>query len=180
MRISKKIQLITISLLLAAITFGPTSALRRAHAVRYTQTTQSQQASSLSNNPVAAVAPYPRHSSRESLKWADGELSRMTLDEKIGQLVSVGINATFLNQESAEYRALRHQIEDNHVGGLILFQSPVYEAVHLLNRMQALARYPLLVSADLERGPAMRFDDVVDFGWIMAVGATGKIGRAHV
>lgn len=96
----------------------------------------------------------------------------MSLDEKIGQLICVGINATFLNQDSDAFKALRHQVEDNHVGGIILFRGPVYESVVLVNRMQNLARYPLLISADLEAGSGMRFDDTVNLPWNMAVGAT--------
>jgi Beta-glucosidase-related glycosidases len=98
----------------------------------------------------------------------------MSLEEKIGQLISVGINATFLNQDSDAYQSLKHQIEDNHVGGLILFRGPVYESVVLVNRMQQLARYPLLISADLEAGSGMRFDDTINFPWNMAVAATGN------
>jgi beta-N-acetylhexosaminidase len=96
----------------------------------------------------------------------------MSLDEKIGQLISVGVNATFLNQDNEAFKALRHQIEDNHVGGIILFRGPVYESVVLVNRMQSLARYPLLISADLEAGAGMRFDDTINLPWNMAVGAT--------
>jgi len=48
----------------------------------------------------------------------------MTLDEKIGQLISVGVNATYLNQDSEAFRLLRHQVVDNHVGGIILFKAP--------------------------------------------------------
>jgi beta-N-acetylhexosaminidase len=73
----------------------------------------------------------------------------MSLDEKIGQLISVGINASFLNQESEAFRALRRQVEENHIGGIILFKSPVYESAVLMNRMQQLARRPLMISADL-------------------------------
>src|SRR5262245_27948912 len=98
----------------------------------------------------------------------------MSIEEKVGQLISVGVNATFLNQDSDAYRALKHQIEDNKVGGVILFRGPVYESVILVNRMQQLARYPLLVSADLEAGAGMRFDDTVNFPWNMAVAATGN------
>src|ERR671914_2520153 len=98
----------------------------------------------------------------------------MSLEEKVGQLISVGLNATFLNQESEAYRTLKHHIEDNKVGGLILFRGPVYESVILSNRMQQLARYPLLISADLEAGAGMRFDDTVNFPWNMAVTATGN------
>ena len=98
----------------------------------------------------------------------------MSLDEKIGQLICVGINATFLNQDSSAFKDLRHQVQDNHVGGIILFRGPVYESVMLVNRMQSLAHYPLLISADLEAGAGMRFDDTVNMPWNMAVGATGN------
>ncbi|HVF55051.1 MAG TPA: glycoside hydrolase family 3 N-terminal domain-containing protein [Pyrinomonadaceae bacterium] len=123
--------------------------------------------------PPAANAPYSRRASQDALKWADAELRRMSLDEKIGQLISVGVNARFLNQESDEYRQLLRQVEQNHVGGIILFRGPVYESTHLMNRMQQRARRPLLISADLEAGAGMRFDDTVNFPWNMAVGATG-------
>jgi beta-N-acetylhexosaminidase len=120
-----------------------------------------------------SASAYSRRPSKDALKWADAELKRMSLDEKIGQLISVGINATFLNRESTAYKALRRQVEENHVGGIILFGSPVYESVVLVNHMQQHARLPLLISADLERGPGMRFFDTTDLGWVMAVGATG-------
>ena len=119
-----------------------------------------------------AVRPYTRTPSRAALRWADRELKRMTLDEKIGQLVSIGVNATFMSQESDEFKWLRRQVEVNKVGGIILFRGPVYESVHLVNRMQGVARYPLLVSADLESGAGMRFDSTISFPWNMAVGAT--------
>lgn len=124
----------------------------------------------LANNPK----PYSRKPSKEAQKWADTELKKMSLDEKIGQLIYVGVNATFLNQESESFKALRHQVVDNHVGGIILFRGPVYESVVLCNRMQQLAKYPLLISADLEAGSGMRFDDTVNFPWNMAIAATGN------
>jgi len=120
------------------------------------------------------IAPYNREASSSALKWANKELGRMTLEEKIGQLISVGVNATFLNQDSDAYKTLKHQIEDNHIGGIILFRGPVYESVILVNRMQQLAKYPLLISADLEAGAGMRFDDTINFPWNMAVAATGN------
>src|SRR5262245_38814351 len=122
----------------------------------------------------AKVKPYKREPSSKALKWANDQLRKMSLEEKIGQLISVGVNATFLNQDSDAYRELKHQIEDNKVGGIILFRGPVYESVILVNRMQQLAHYPLLVSADLEAGAGMRFDDTVNFPWNMAVAATGN------
>ena len=126
-----------------------------------------------SQAPIKA-SPYKREPSARALKWANDELRKMSLEEKIGQLLSVGVNATFLNQDSEAYRTLKHHIEDNKVGGIILFRGPVYESVILVNRMQQLARYPLLISADLEAGAGMRFEDTVNFPWNMAVAATGN------
>src|SRR4030095_11418445 len=132
---------------------------------------RSQQSTTAGVPKFSAYNPQPSTPAR---KWANDELARMSLDEKIGQLISVGINATFLNQDSDGYQNLKHQIEDNKVGGIILFRGPVYESVILVNRMQQLGKYPLLISADLEAGAGMRFDDTVNFPWNMAVAATGN------
>lgn len=142
-------------------------------------TTNAASALRTSPTPVAVadsqkLKPFPATPSRDALKWADKQLGKMSLDERIGQLISVGINASFLNRESTAYKALRRHVEENHVGGIILFGSPVYESVVLTNRMQEHAKIPLLISADLERGSGMRFFDTTDFGWAMAIAATGN------
>src|SRR5437868_5103579 len=136
-------------------------------------------ASDLANPPPPStldqrIKPYSSRPSKDALTWADKELRKMSLDEKIGQLICAAVNATFLNQDSEAFKALRHQVVDNHVGGIILFRGPVYESVVLVNRMQLLAKHPLLISADLEAGSGMRFDDTVNFPWNMAIAATGN------
>ena len=125
-------------------------------------------------NAPTTIKPFPRQPSQEALKWADAQLKKMSVDEKIGQMISLGYNARFLNQDSAEFRELRRQITENHIGGVILFRGPVYESAVIVNRLQALAKYPLLVAADLEAGAGMRFDDTINFPWNMALGATGN------
>src|SRR2546423_1435973 len=122
----------------------------------------------------ASAKPYARKPSREAIKWADQQLKRMSREEKVGQMISIGVNATFLNRDSEAFKALRHQVVDNHVGGIILFRGPVYESVMLVNRAQSMAKYPLLISSDLEAGAGMRFDDTVNFPWNMAIAATGN------
>src|SRR5215471_7109083 len=122
---------------------------------------------------VDAQSPYRPEPSPKALKWADKELKHMSIDEKIGQLISIAVNATFLNRDSDAFRALQHQVVDNHVGGITLFRGQVYESVVLMNRMQQLAKEPLLIASDLEAGSGMRFDDTVNFPWNMAIAATG-------
>lgn len=119
--------------------------------------------------PVSAYRP-----SEKADKWADKKLKKMTLDEKIGQLVHIGINARFLSQDSVEFQDLKRQVTENKIGGIIVFVGDVYETVHLVNRMQEFSEIPLLISADFETGVAMRFEDTVNFPWNMAVAATGN------
>src|SRR5580765_613866 len=167
------------------LSISKTKSLRTAAAVALFATLASQSVLKVAHGSIndstrtsavaaSSIKPYSRHPSKDALKWADKELQRMSLDEKIGQLISVGINATFLNQDSEAFKALRHQVVDNHVGGIILFRGPVYESVVICNRMQELAKQPLLISADLEAGAGMRFDDTVNFPWNMAIAATGN------
>jgi beta-N-acetylhexosaminidase len=112
--------------------------------------------------------------SEEDWKWADEKLKKMSLDEKVGQLVHIGINARFLPQDSWEFQQLKRQVVENKIGGIIFFVGPVYETVHLMNRMQEFADIPLLISADFETGVGMRLEDTTVFPWNMAIAATGN------
>lgn len=112
--------------------------------------------------------------SEKDYKNADKTLKKMSIDEKIGQLVHIGINADFINQDSVEFQRLKKQITENKVGGITVFVGGVYETVHLVNRMQEISKFPLLISADFETGVGMRFMDTVNFPWNMGVAATGN------
>ncbi|MEP6925640.1 MAG: glycoside hydrolase family 3 N-terminal domain-containing protein [Pyrinomonadaceae bacterium] len=112
--------------------------------------------------------------SEKAQKWAEKTLHKMSPNEKIGQLVSIGINAQFWNEDSDAFGEIKRQIVDNKIGGVCLFGSPVYEAVRVTNRMQVLAKVPLLISSDFEAGIGMRFENTINFPWNMAVAATNE------
>jgi beta-N-acetylhexosaminidase len=112
--------------------------------------------------------------SEKANKWAEKQLKKMTLDEKIGQLIHIGVNARYLNQDHPEFLELKRQIVENKVGGIIVFAGGLYETVHFINRMQENAKIPLLISSDFETGVGMRFDETVNFPWNMAVAATNN------
>ncbi|MCS6874331.1 MAG: glycoside hydrolase family 3 N-terminal domain-containing protein [Acidobacteriota bacterium] len=117
--------------------------------------------------------------SKEAWQLADEKLKQMTLDEKIGQLIHIGINAKFLPQDSPEFIALKRQVTENKIGGIIFFMGNVYDTVHLINRMQELADIPLLISADFETGVGMRLENTLVFPWNMAIAATGNTDFAR-
>ncbi len=112
--------------------------------------------------------------SKKAWDWADKTLKKMSVDEKVGQLVHVGINARFANQDSFFFKDLRRHITENKIGGIIFFGAPIYETTHIANRMQEATKIPLLMSLDAETGIGMRFEDAVNFPWAMAVAATGE------
>ncbi len=101
------------------------------------------------------------------------EVSRMSLDEKIGQLVVVAAQGTFMNESSPAYQRLLRHVREHHIGGVIWYGADVYETAWVNDRLQASSRIPLLISADLEAGVGMRFDNTTFWPWAMAVAATG-------
>ncbi len=132
-------------------------------------------ASAIASQPSAIGTPQSRFEpSKKSWEWADKTLKKMTVDEKVGQLIHVGINARFANQDSWFFKDLRRHVVDNKIGGIIFFGAPIYETTHIANRMQEAARIPMLMSLDAETGIGMRFQDATNFPWAMAVTATGE------
>lgn len=112
--------------------------------------------------------------SKKSEEFAAKYVSKMSVEEKVGQLVHVGINAKFANQASAFFKDIQRHVVENKVGGIIYFGAPIYETTILANRMQQNAKTPLLMSLDAETGIGMRFEDATNFPWAMAVTATGN------
>jgi len=106
-------------------------------------------------------------------------VEQLPLDEKVGQMFVYAAHGTFMNEESAGWQQLRRQVVENKVGGVIWFVSNVYETSFLTRKLQAAARVPLLVSADLEAGVGMRFTDTTYWPPAMAVAATGDPSLAE-
>ena len=70
-------------------------------------------------------------------------------------------------------------MRENRVGGVIWFQSTTAETAAANAELQALARIPLLISADLEAGMGMRFTDATWWPPAMAIAATGDPSSAE-
>jgi beta-N-acetylhexosaminidase len=104
--------------------------------------------------------------------WAERTLRSLSLRDKIAQLVQIRVPGKFLNRQSPEFQAIRDQIRQNHVGGVVLFAGNVYESAILLNELQNLSNLPLIVAADFERGVSFRIADATSFPWTMALGAS--------
>ncbi len=121
-------------------------------------------------------------------KWVEKTLKKMSLQEKLGQLLMIYYFGEFTSTASPEYKNLMHQVEENHVGGFIvgterwplgIIRSQAYPTAVLANQLQQHAKIPLLVGADFESGTAMRIDEGTAFPSAMAVAAAGNPQDAY-
>ncbi len=113
---------------------------------------------------------------------------KLTLRDAVAQLVVVPFPGQTLKSNSKPWRDLAGLVRTQHVGGLILVNimqghlvqraDPV-EAATMINKLQKLARIPLVVGGDLERGASMRFKDTTVFPHAMAFAAAGDPGAAR-
>jgi beta-glucosidase-like glycosyl hydrolase/CubicO group peptidase (beta-lactamase class C family) len=120
--------------------------------------------------------------------WVESSLKKMTLREKLGQMLMPYYFGAFTSAQSAEYKNLVHEVEENQVGGFILGttrgplgieRSQVYPTAELTNELQRRAKIPLLIGADFESGTGMRLDEGTSFPSAMAVGATNDPKLAY-
>ncbi|HET9741741.1 MAG TPA: glycoside hydrolase family 3 N-terminal domain-containing protein [Terriglobales bacterium] len=114
-------------------------------------------------------------------KWAKKTLKKMSLEEKIGQLIQVRAYADFMNVDSDEYKQIRDEVKKYHLGSVlltvrvvdgILIKDLPYEAAAATNLLQQESKVPLIFAADFERGLSMRLNEVPAFPHAMAFGAT--------
>lgn len=138
--------------------------------------------------PRKPAAPAASKLTAADVRWVAATLKKMTLEEKLGQLLVVYYFGGFLSSESEQYKELLRQVEKNHVGGFVvqtrgsplgIERSQVYPTAVLANELQRHAKIPLLVTADFERGTAMRLDEGTSFPHAMAVAATGSAQDAY-
>jgi beta-N-acetylhexosaminidase len=142
--------------------------------------------------PSASAHKTPRTKTRRPASrtaWVEQTLGKMTLREKLGQMLMVYYFGVFTSIESPEYKELLRQVERNHVGGLIvgttrgplgIERSQVYPTAVITNDLQKRATVPLLIGADFESGTGMRLDEGTSFPSAMAIGATGDPNLAYL
>ena len=125
---------------------------------------------------------------REGDKWARKTLKKMSLEQKIGQLIMIWCRAEFLNVKDPEYIRMRDTMQKYHIGGFgmtvrvdgpFLLRNQPYEAAMLLNQLQRESELPLMFAADFERGLSMRLHGTTVFPHAMAFGADGSLADAE-
>lgn len=102
---------------------------------------------------------------------AEALFSKMTLEEKIAQLLIVRVSST---GTATETQKMIEDIRTYQPGGVCFFKgSPVREAL-ITNQMQSVSKVPMFISIDGEWGISMRLDSCVEFPRQMTLGALSE------
>jgi beta-N-acetylhexosaminidase len=128
-------------------------------------------ASSCARLPAPEAAPRFRP---PDAGWVGRTLEKMTLEEKIGQMIAVRFTGAFRNSDSEYLKNLETLIVTHKIGGLVLAGGEVYETAELTNALQKLGRVPLLVASDFERGVGNQITNATLFPPLMSLGAAGS------
>jgi len=143
----------------------------------------------------AAAASLAAARDKKATLWARKTLRKMTLDERVGQLVVAGLNGVFTPSDSDAALKLDRLVREGRVGGFHVFGggealpsallNPVYGTsggraikgqplaiAALLNRLQRAAAVPLLFTADFEGGAGYIVEGATRLPRAMALGAT--------
>jgi beta-glucosidase-like glycosyl hydrolase/CubicO group peptidase (beta-lactamase class C family) len=101
-------------------------------------------------------------------QWADSMLSKMTLDEKIGQLIMVTSNAWLKEKQQ---QTLLEQVEKFNVGGVLFLKSTPFDLATRANECQQRSKIPLFIALDGENGLSFRMDSTIVYPNMIALGA---------
>lgn len=115
---------------------------------------------------------FPKNSSQDleqkAQKYTDSLYSRLSLDEKIGQLYIV---ALYTNKDEAHISSVRNLVEKEKIGGVILMQDDALRELTLVKEFQKKSRIPMLFGMDAEWGLSQRIKGTHKFPWAMTLGA---------
>jgi beta-glucosidase-like glycosyl hydrolase len=154
---------------------------------------RSQSRNTSAEKTVAKEGAAPAKSGMKKLSpatgaWVESSLRKMTVDEKIGQLLFTTYHGSLTATDTPAYQQMMHDVTDLHVGGFInithgsplgIVKSQAYPTAVLNNQLQSKSKLPLLIGADFERGTAMRLDEGTSFPTAMALAAGGNLKDAY-
>ncbi len=114
------------------------------------------------------VFPLLAEDTDAQAQWVDSLYTRMSLEEKVGQLFVAQVFSSG-NPKDIDYA--KSLIRNYHIGGIIFSKGGPVRQAQLTNEFQSLSEIPLLISMDAEWGLAMRLDSTYAFPWNMTLGA---------
>lgn len=128
---------------------------------------------------ISQISFAQQQPSNASQNWVEETLKKLSLREKIGQMIMMRISGEFVNFDSDRFAETRQQILKNKIGGFVMFRGEANAISALTNQIQRMSDLPLLIAADYERGLRMGQRTGTPFTTNMGVAASGDIKAAY-
>ncbi len=109
----------------------------------------------------------------DSTPWVRATLKKLTLRQKISQMMVYSMRLDYLPAESARWQEIEGLLETDGIGFIHVWGGETASALTLLNEMQSRSLVPIMIEADLEYGLQKRFGAGTQLPWPMALAATG-------
>ncbi len=155
-------------------------------------------AAAFASATALSLAQASRPVDRDAEKWVQATLKKMSVEEKVGQMLVSSFQTNFMSSDSEAFDELVRTVHEYKVGGFHVFGgservppvllNPTYgavtlgqplEAASIINRLQAISPIPLLNTADFEAGVGFRIAGGTSFPRLMAFGAARDERLAH-
>ncbi|MGA8028770.1 MAG: glycoside hydrolase family 3 N-terminal domain-containing protein [Bryobacteraceae bacterium] len=140
-------------------------------------------------NPAAEAKSVHRAPSTKTAPSTGSRFLRpLSLHDRIAQLIIVRGYGDYPPGDNAEFRNFTRWIREDHVGGFIVagrirngnvIPAQPFEMAAFIDHMQRVAKTPLLVASDFERGASMRVAETARFPYLMAFGAAHDLSATR-
>jgi beta-N-acetylhexosaminidase len=117
----------------------------------------------------------------EQATWVDQTMEKMTVEEKVGQLIAPAIGPSNGDRNAEILTQVREWIQKYRIGHVYVASSKMdpVETAQLINDMQRASNLPLLIHSDLECGPGTKFDGSTILTWPMGVAQSRSLELAY-
>ncbi len=113
-------------------------------------------------------ADFSEKEMKDAQKWVDQKYADLSQEDKLGQLFIV---ALYTNKGEEHIQQVRHLVEEEHIGGLILMQDDAERHIQLVNEFQHKSPVPLMIGMDAEWGVYQRIAAAHKYPWAITLGA---------
>lgn len=113
------------------------------------------------------------NASELAASWVDTTLGRMSLAQKVAQMITAEIAGGYLSDADPRLGRWIRMAKELGVGGFAVYGGTPRDVARLTNLLQGEAVVPILVSSDFEGGPGQQVTGASEFPGDMAFAAAG-------
>ena len=112
---------------------------------------------------VLSQSLFAQQTKSPAQRWADSVYKKLSKDERIAQLMVVRLSTIDSRTKTVTFydADVEKLIKKYNIGGICVFQGSPVKQANIINRLQGIAKTPILMCIDAEWGVGMRLIDSV-------------------